>query len=271
MPSMIYGTAWKEGRTTELVQKALSSGFRAMDTANQPKHYQEALVGEALVFLASQGIPRENLFLQTKFTPVDGQDQRIPYDPHAYLHTQVWQSFNSSLANLHTNYVDSYLLHGPYSAHGLGEEDWEVWATLEEIHKSGKSKWIGISNVNRGQLELLLEKAEVKPVIVQNRCFASQGWDKTVRDFCKANHIAYQGFSLLTANPFVWQTPEVKKIATRLGKTPMQVILRFALQIGITPLTGTTNPQHMKEDLQIFDFELTEDEVNFIEKIAGQI
>ncbi|MDO8494746.1 MAG: aldo/keto reductase, partial [Deltaproteobacteria bacterium] len=97
MPSLIYGTAWKENATTELVQTAVTAGFRAIDTANQPKHYQEALVGSALVTLAKQGITREQLFLQTKFTPADGQDHRIPYDPTTALKDQVWQSFNSSL------------------------------------------------------------------------------------------------------------------------------------------------------------------------------
>lgn len=266
--SFIYGTAWKESATTELVETAVTAGFTAIDTANQPRHYQEALVGEALVALGGQGIAREGLFLQTKFTPVDGHDQRIPYDPAADLTTQVWQSFESSLTHLHTNYVDSYLLHGPYSYPGLGEADWEVWAALEAIYQSGKAKQIGISNVNSGQLEALVEKAKIKPMIVQNRCFANQGWNKTVRDFCKANNIVYQGFSLLTANPFVLRHPQVQTIAARLGKTPIQVIFRFALQMGMHPLTGTTNPQHMKEDLQIFDFELTMNEVKFIEMIA---
>ncbi len=267
VPSFIYGTAWKENATTELVKAAVACGFRGIDTANQPKHYQETLVGDALLTLAEQGIKREDLFLQTKFTPVDGQNERVPYDSRANLATQVQQSFDSSLKNLHTNYVDSYLLHGPYSSQGLGQEDWEVWATIEEIYKSGKAKQIGISNINKGQLELLLEKSQVKPMIVQNRCFANQTWDKSVRDICRAHKIVYQGFSLLTVNPFVWKNAQVKKIAHRFGKTAMQVIFRFAMQIGMHPLTGTTNPQHMKEDLQIFDFKLTADEVSFIETL----
>lgn len=262
LPALIYGTAWKENATTELVKTAVASGFLAIDTANQPKHYQEALVGQALA-------DRKKLWLQTKFTPADGQDQRIPYDPAADLHTQVWQSFRSSLKNLQTDTIDSYLLHGPYSGDGLGKEDWEVWGAMEEIVQSGKAKQIGISNVNCRQLELLLERAKIKPSAVQNRCFANRGWDKTVREVCNANGIVYQGFSLLTANPLVWQNPQVKKIAARWGKTPMQVIFRFAVQIGITPLTGTANPQHMKEDLEIFNFELTGDEINLIEKMGG--
>ena len=120
IPSFMYGTAWKKEATAELVQLAVASGFRAIDTANQLIHYQEALVGEALQALEKKGIARDTLFLQTKFTSVDGQDHRTPYDASADLTTQVRQSFDSSLTHLGTDYVDSYVLHGPYSAAGLG-------------------------------------------------------------------------------------------------------------------------------------------------------
>src|SRR5215510_1394888 len=159
-PTFIYGTAWKKDATAGLVQKAVKAGFTAIDTANQPKHYSESLVGEAL-----EGIPRESLFLQTKFTPLDGQDQRVPYDTQAPLQEQVRQSFESSLQHLKTHYVDSYLLHGPYSYPRLGEEDWEVWTALEEIQQSGRVRMIGISNVNHLQLSELLQKARVKPQV----------------------------------------------------------------------------------------------------------
>jgi len=268
-PSFIYGTAWKEEATAELVKRAVSAGFAGIDTANQPRHYQEHLVGEALKELAGKGIAREALFIQTKFTPANGQDRRIPYDPSADLTTQVKQSFESSLRNLQTDYVDSYLLHGPYSHPGLGEEDWEVWNAMAGLYQSGKAKCIGISNVNIEQLKLLTEKAHIKPLVVQNRCFAAQGWDREVRNFCNTNHIIYEGFSLLTANPFVVQNHRVQQIAKGLKKTPEQVVFRFSMQAGMLPLTGTTNEQHMKEDLQVTDFTLSPDEVNQIEAISG--
>ncbi len=268
-PSFIYGTAWKEDATADLVETAVSTGCSAIDTANQPRHYQEHLVGEALLRLADKGINRDDLFLQSKFTPANGHDQRIPYDPTANLTTQVKQSFESTLKNLHTDNLDSYLLHGPYSQPGLGSEDWEVWSAIEELYKTEKTRFIGISNVNIVQLKLLTEKAEVKPMVVQNRCFANRGWDSDVRDFCKTNQIAYEGFSLLTANPFVMQNPEVRSIASELGRTPEQVVFRFAMQAGMTPLTGTTSEQHMREDLQAVDFELNDDDVKLIEAITG--
>jgi diketogulonate reductase-like aldo/keto reductase len=268
-PSFIYGTAWKEDATADLVETAVSTGFSAIDTANQPRHYQEHLVGEALLRLAGKGINRGDLFLQSKFTPANGHDQRIPYDPTENLTTQVRQSFESTLKNLHTDHLDSYLLHGPYSQPGLGDEDWEVWSAIEELYKAGKTRFIGISNVNIVQLKHLTEKAEVKPMVVQNRCFANQGWDSEVRGFCNTNQIVYEGFSLLTANPFVMQNHGVRSIARELGRTTEQVIFRFSMQAGMTPLTGTTSEQHMKEDLQAVDFELKDDDVQLIEAITG--
>ncbi|MGH7254021.1 MAG: aldo/keto reductase family protein, partial [Nitrospiraceae bacterium] len=229
LPSFMYGTAWKKEATAHLVQSAVAAGFRAIDTANQPIHYQEALVGDALQALAKTGIARDTLFLQTKFTPVNGQDHRTPYDAKADLTTQVRQSFDSSLTHLHTYYLDSYVLHGPYSRRGLGAADWEVWASMEGLYQAGKTKMIGISNVTAEQLAQLCDQANVKPMVVQNRCYAALGWDKEVREICQAHGIIYQGFSLLTANREVLADPEVRAIAQRLGTGVAQIIFRFAM------------------------------------------
>ena len=268
IPSFMYGTAWKKEATTQLVQLAVTLGFRAIDTANQLIHYQEALVGEALQALEKQGIKRDTLFLQTKFTSVDGQDHRTPYDASADLTTQVRQSLDSSLSHLHTEYVDSYVLHGPHQRRGLGEADWEVWAAIEDLYQSGKTKMIGISNVTATQLTELCEQANIKPMVVQNRCYAALGWDKEVREICQVHGIIYQGFSLLTANRKVLVDPEIRTIAQRLGAGPAQIIFRFAMQTGMLPLTGTTSPQHMKEDLQAEQFALSTQEIQRIETIA---
>jgi diketogulonate reductase-like aldo/keto reductase len=269
MPSFIYGTAWKKEATTALVRTAVNAGFTAIDTANQPKHYSEPLAGEALAALAAEGHTRDALFLQTKFTPPGGQDQRVPYDPDAPIKTQVSQSFESSLEHLKTDRIDSYLLHGPYNYPSLGAEDWEVWSAIEEIYESRRAGMIGISNVNARQLAMLVDKAKIKPMAVQNRCFANRGWDREVRKICRGLGIMYQGFSLLTANPSVVRHPQVDAIARRLGVHAEQVIFKFAMQAGMVPLTGTTSLQHMKEDLKVYDFELTADEVEFIETVEG--
>jgi diketogulonate reductase-like aldo/keto reductase len=268
IPSFMYGTAWKKEATAQLVQLAVASGFRAIDTANQLIHYQEALVGEALQTLEKKGIKRDTLFLQTKFTPAEGQGGRTPYDASADLTTQVRQSFDSSLDHLHTDHVDSYVLHAPFSRRGLGKADWEVWAAMAEFYESGKTKMIGISNVTAAQLTQLCEQASVKPMVVQNRCYAALAWDKEIRKICQTHGIIYQGFSLLTANTDFLFDPEIRTIAKRLGAGPAQIIFRFAMQIGMLPLTGTTSQQHMKEDLQAEQFTLSAEEIQRIETIA---
>ncbi|HQV10572.1 MAG TPA: aldo/keto reductase [Nitrospira sp.] len=268
VPSFMYGTAWKKDATTELVKQAVAAGFTAIDTANQLIHYQEALVGEALLALATQGTPRERLFVQTKFTPANGQDHRTPYDAQADLTTQVKQSFDSSLAHLHTDYLDSYVLHGPYARRGLSDADWEVWAAIEALYEARKTKMIGISNVSAEQLRLLCERATHKPMVVQNRCYAALGWDRDVREICRPHGIIYQGFSLLTANRDIFADPEVRTMAAKYGMGLAQLVFRFAMQIGMLPLTGTTNQQHMAEDLRSDQFTISAEDLQRLETIG---
>jgi len=265
VPSFFYGTAWKEERTAELAARALDAGFAAIDTANQRRHYVEVGVGEAVAAFGR----REDLFLQTKFTYARGQDHRLPYDPAASPKEQVQQSFASSLEHLRTSYLDSYVLHGPSGPYGLSAVDWEVWRAMETLQSEGKTKLIGVSNVSLEQLAALQREADVAPAFVQNRCFASDGWDRDVRAFCASNDIVYQGFSLLTANVRELSRPEIKRIAERSERTLPQVVFRFALQVGMIPLTGTSNAQHMREDLEAFDFELSDEDIVTIEHVAG--
>lgn len=268
VPSFMYGTAWKKEATAQLVQQAVQAGFSAIDTANQLRHYDEALVGDALAALAVKGVKRESLFLQTKFTSADGQDHRTPYDRSADLTTQVRQSFASSLEHLRTDYLDSYVLHAPMSRRGLGADDWEVWTAMEEQYKAGKSRMLGVSNITAPQLAQLCQEAPIKPMMVQNRCFAVTAWDRNVRDICRQHGIIYQGFSLLTANHDVLASPDIHAIAAREGVAPAQVIFRFAQLIGMLPLTGTTDPRHMAEDLACERVQLSAAEVEGIEFIA---
>lgn len=268
LPSFMYGTAWKKEATTGLVLQAVEAGFTAIDTANQLIHYDEARVGEALMKLSERGITRDKLFLQTKFTPVNGQDHRTPYDASADLTTQVKQSFDSSLAHLHTDHLDSYVLHGPYHRHGLGREDWEVWAAMEDLYESQRTRMIGVSNVTAEQLALLCERAKHRPMVVQNRCYAAFGWDRQVREICRAQQIVYQGFSLLTANREIFIDAEIRAMAGRYGIGLAQLIFRFAMQVGMLPLTGTTNPEHMKEALASDRVTLSAQDVDRIETIG---
>jgi diketogulonate reductase-like aldo/keto reductase len=265
LPDFVYGTAWKEERTQALTELALRTGFRAIDTANQRRHYFEAGVGQALAAAYREGVVRrEDLFLQTKFTYRDGQDQRLPYDPGAALTTQVAQSLASSLEHLGTDHVDSFLLHGPATGSGWTADDSEVWAAMVGERDAGRARQLGVSNVSRRHLEQMAA-AGIEPAFVQNRCYARLGWDRDVRSFCTARRIVYQGFSLLTANPEVLRHPRVARIAARVQATPAQVVFRFAQLVGMLPLTGTASPEHMRQDLASRALALADDEVSTIE------
>jgi len=270
VPTFLYGTAWKEERTEGLVEQALAAGFRGLDTANQRRHYHEAGVGAALRNALADGrLARDELFLQTKYTHVGGQDARLPYDPSADYPSQVRQSFDSSLDHLGVDRLDSFVMHGPSTRVGLSHDDREVWRTMEELQRHGRVGLIGVSNVSAEQLATLCQLAEVRPAFVQNRCYARFGWDRDVREICRAEGIVYQGFSLLTANRAELASAEVRRIAAEHGKTVSQVIFRFSLQLGMICLTGTTSSEHMREDLAVYGFELSPEDVQTIERISG--
>ncbi|KTD08484.1 aldo/keto reductase family protein [Legionella jamestowniensis] len=269
IPAMLYGTAWKEQATAELTCQALQVGFEGIDTANQRKHYFEEGVGQGIqMYLKKSDKSRSDLFLQTKFTFAPGQDERKPFHDDDPIEKQVLQSFTSSLEHLQTDYIDSYILHGPYFTSGLCAADWEAWGAMERLVDAKKAFFLGISNVSFPQLELLCQKAVIKPTFVQNRCFANSQWDKEIRGLCKKEGIIYQGFSLLTANYQYLLTPFMQSLAKKYNKTIPQIIFCFALQKDMLPLTGTTNQQHMREDLEMVQFKLDAPELEQIENIA---
>jgi diketogulonate reductase-like aldo/keto reductase len=270
LPAFLYGTAWKEDRTAELTELAIRTGFRGIDTANQRRHYHEAGVGAGLAAAYRAGVvTRAEIFLQTKFTYRGGQDHRLPYDPAATLTVQVAQSMASSLEHLGTEYVDSYVLHGPASGHGWTSHDAEVWAAMIAEREAGRARVLGVSNVSLRHLHQLDASGAGLPRFVQNRCFARLGWDREVRAFCQERGIVYQGFSLLTANPEVLGHPLIGQIAARSRATRPQVVFRFARALGMLPLTGTTDPVHMQQDLASDHVEIVSDEVRAIESLSG--
>jgi len=269
-PNFLYGTAWKEDRTTALTELAIRSGFRAIDTANQRKHYFEAGVGEGLAAAYATGlVTRADLFLQTKFTYQDGQDHRLPYDPAASLSVQVAQSLASSLEHLGTDHVDSFVLHGPASYSHWTTDDFETWQGMIKERDAGRTRVLGVSNISLAQLQQMARAHAEPPAFVQNRCYANRGWDRDVRSFCRDHNIIYQGFSLLTANVEVLRHPLVAGLARQLNASPAQIVFAFARQVGVLPLTGTSNAHHMQQDLESLSLELPPDVVNAIETIAG--
>jgi diketogulonate reductase-like aldo/keto reductase len=271
VPRFLYGTAWKENETERLTALALRQGFRGIDTANQRRHYHEAAVGQAIAAAIESGaVSRDELFLQTKFTFRDGQDHRLPYDPAARIAKQVEQSFASSLEHLRTEVIDSYVLHGPTRRDGFAAADWEAWRAMEAIHDSGRARLLGVSNITVEQLRVLCEGARVRPRFVQNRCYAVRGWDRRVREFCAENELVYQGFSLLTGNRDALARSEMAQVAKRHGRSVAEVVFRFALDVGMVVLTGTTDPKHMRADVDVVNFRLKPEEVELIDGLAAR-
>jgi diketogulonate reductase-like aldo/keto reductase len=270
IPDFLYGTAWKEDRTATLTELALRMGFRGIDTANQRRHYDEAGAGQGLAAAYRAGVvTREELFLQTKFTYQAGQDHRLPYDPAANLSVQVAQSMASSLEHLGTDRVDSYVLHGPSSANDWTEADAEVWEAMVKERDAGRTRLLGVSNVRLRHLEQMVSAHAEAPAFVQNRCYARLGWDREIRTFCRERKIIYQGFSLLTANVEILRHPMIASLAARANATSVQVVFAFARAVGILPLTGTSDSEHMKQDLASRDLTLTQEEAQVIESLAG--
>ncbi|HZR55656.1 MAG TPA: aldo/keto reductase [Terriglobales bacterium] len=270
LPDLFYGTAWKEDRTLALTELALRIGFRGIDTANQRRHYFEAGVGQGLAEAYRKGtVTRQDLFLQTKFTYQRGQDHRLPYDSAARFSDQVAQSMASSLEHLATDYVDSYVLHGPSSSYEWADADVEVWGAMLKERDAGRTRYLGVSNISLQQLEQMIAIHPEVPAFVQNRCYARLGWDRDVRLFCQERKIKYQGFSLLTANIEVLSNPLITSLAEQSNVTSAQIVFAFAHAVGILPLTGTSDAEHMRQDLASANIALSPDVVRTIEFLAG--
>ena len=270
IPKLLYGTAWKEERSEALTSLALRAGFRGIDTANQRKHYYEAAVGKAVQAALGAGLcTRGELFLQTKFTLQGGQDQRLPYDPRAAIATQVEQSLHSSLQHFETDTVDSFVLHGPSGRGRLSRVDIEAWRAIEAQAHAGRTRFIGVSNFSLAQLRELLGLAEIRPRFLQNRCYARTGWDREVRALCADHGVTYQGFSLLTANRAELEGPEMRALEARTGRSAAQLVFCFAHRVGMLPLTGTSDEQHMRLDLAALDAPLEPADVQWLERAFG--
>jgi diketogulonate reductase-like aldo/keto reductase len=270
IPSFLYGTAWKEERSEALTRQALALGFTGIDTANQRKHYFEVAVGQAVLgAIASGSTTRARLFLQTKFTFRDGQDHRLPYDPQAPIATQVEQSFQSSLEHFRTDYLDSYLLHGPSTRGRLAPADIEAWRAIEALAKAGRARFIGVSNFTAAQLAELVTLATVLPKFVQNRCYARTGWDREVRALCGRHGVVYQGFSLLTANRKEQESKPMQELSRRLQRTPAELVFAFARQVGMLPLTGSSSAEHLRQDLGALELSLSRADLELIERVSG--
>jgi len=276
-PFIVYGTAWKKENTATFVNQAIHAGFRHIDTACQPKHYNEAGVGEGWSSAAEElGLKRSDIYIQTKFTSYSGQDpKKVPYDPHASLEDQIRQSLEVSLTNLKTDYLDTLVMHSPMNT---VEETMVAWRVMESFVDAGKVKRLGMSNCySYSKFLSIYDEARIKPSVLQNRLYADSNFDTDLREFCKEKTIWYQSFWTLTANRVALASPEVNELAEGKGLTPQTYMYAFLMSLGyITPLSGTTNTDHMAQDVAVMKrlqdgdviFE-TEEEIAHMAKLLG--
>ena len=250
-PYIMYGTAWKGDDTADLVYQAVRAGFRFIDTACQPKHYDEAGVGYGWKTAADEmGLKRTDVYLQTKFTPPSGQDQaNMPYEAGLRLEAQVSRSIFVSLRNLQTTYIDSLVLHSPMPTM---DETLRAWRVMEDHVKDGKVRSLGISNCYDPKVFAeLYDKAKVKPRVLQNRFYSESNFDVELRKICKELGVAYQSFWTLSANRGALSTPEWRAAAAGKGLSPQTLMYAYVMALGHTPLSGTKDPGHMREDVDV--------------------
>ncbi|KAH1435241.1 hypothetical protein KXW29_007125 [Aspergillus fumigatus] len=210
LPLFLYGTAWKKDRTAGLVYQALNAGFRAVDTAGQPKHYQEELVHASV---------------------------------KSSLHNLCAPDASSSVEDA---YIDTFLLHSPLSTMA---ETMEAWLTLES-YVPHRIRNLGISNCTLPILKELYARATVKPAVVQNRFYPDTRFDVPLRTFCGAHDIIYQSFWTLTANPGLLRSDAVQSLASQVEISPAAALYCLVLGLGnTTVLNGTTNRARMDADL----------------------
>ncbi|WP_114571434.1 aldo/keto reductase [Exiguobacterium flavidum] len=247
MPQLGYGVfKVPEEEVYEAVLTALKAGYRSIDTAMV--YQNEAGVGRAI---RDSGIPREEIFLTTK---VWNKDQG---------YEETLTAFETSLGKLGVDYVDLYLIHWPMPKH---DRYVETWKALENIYSNKKARAIGVSNFHVPHLERLLAETEIVPAVnqIELHPYLSQ---QEIRDYCKAHGIIVEAWSPLMKGRDALNDPVITEIAEAHGKTPAQVILRWHLEHGIVAIPKSVTPHRIEENLDVFDFSLTTDEIARIDAL----
>ena len=243
MPQLGFGVFQvPEAETTAAVTAALEAGYRSIDTATI--YGNERAVGAAI---AASGIPRDDLFVTTKLWNVDqGYDTAL-------------RAFDASLAKLGLDTLDLYLIHWPTPARGLYVE---TWRAFEKLLADGRVRAIGVSNFQPGHLERLLAESDIVPAVNQVELHPGLV-QRQVREFDAAHGIATEAWSPLAKGTLL-KEDTLTAIAARHGKTPAQVVLRWHIQIGNIVIPKSVTPERIRQNIDVFDFELSKQDVDAI-------
>ena len=243
MPMVGFGVFQiHDAKTTQtVVEEAIKTGYRLIDTAQV--YGNEEAVGKAI---KASGVPREELFITTKLWISD------------FSYEAAKDAFNESLRKLDLDYVDLYLLHQPFG------DIFGAWRALEELYKEGKIKAIGVSNLKPDQLANLAAFNEVTPAVNQIELHVfNQKEDEQAYMLSKG--VQTESWGAFAEGQFdVFNNPVLKEIAEKYSKTTAQVMLRWQLQRGIVSLSKSANPERVRQNFDIFDFELSAEDMDKI-------
>ncbi|MCE9655808.1 aldo/keto reductase [Clostridium celatum] len=244
MPSIGFGT-YKSGsdeETAKIIKYALETGYRQIDTASF--YGNEVGIGNGI---KQSNIKREEIFLVTK----------LWNDDHGYKKTI--EAFNKSLERLQVEYIDLYLIHWPNKLNA------ETWRAFEDLYKEGKVKAIGVCNFKIGHLEELKKTAEIMPMVNQVELHP-QSSKEYLLDYCNDNNIQLVAWSPIMRGR-IFSNELIIGLSEKYKKTIAQIVLRWHIQRGIIPIPKSSNEGRIKENLDIFDFELSADDMNAINSL----
>lgn len=246
IPMIGLGTYPLKGNSAEkIVYDALKKGYRLIDTAAM--YGNEAEVGRAVRRAINEGIPREEITVVTKIWKTD-----IGF-------SKTLRAFAKSYEALKLDVIDVVLIHWPDAAR---EKNIATWKALEEIYYSGKAKAIGVSNFNPEQLIDLLKMADIKPVLNQYSCYPGQSQEQ-LRAFCEKENIRSMAYSPIHQGG-VLSNEDIQQLAEKYKKTTAQIALRWNIQRGVIPIPKTANSKRLEENIAVFDFELTDEEMRLL-------
>lgn len=247
VPSIGFGTFKASGEEVyNAVIEALRLGYRHIDTASF--YHNEDMVGKAI---KDSGVPREEIFLTSKVWRSD----------RGYEKTMA--SFEQSIKNLQVDYLDCLLIHWPcpITKENYNEENVDTWHALEDLYKAGKVKVIGVSNFMVHHIEALLD-CEIKPMM--NQIELHPGYrQEAIVELCRKENIQIEAWEPL-AKAKILGDERLIKLAEKYQKTPAQICIRWSLDNGFLPLPKSVTPSRIKENLEVFDFKLDSEDVEFI-------
>lgn len=255
IPIIGFGTWQVENGETAVssVKAALQCGYRHIDTA--AGYGNEESVGIAV---KESGIARKNIFITSK----------LQNDRHGYKNTMA--AFERTMKHLNMDYLDLYLIHWPNPAkfrNQWQETNAGSWKAFEELYAAGRIRAIGISNFRPHHMEALMETAKVMPMVNQIRLCPGETQDE-VADYCKNRSILLEAYSPLGTGR-IFKVPEMQALSQKYGKTIAQICVRWSLQRGYLPLPKSVTPERIKENADVFDFELTLQDVELIADLKG--